>query len=109
MKLTPQEKKRLSYQRDGRNTYGENDKASRKAIPLRKRLRARAVRRKTREQLPADRTFISDEELETMDAHTEAADRSARNSLAIPAGEPPVAYGAVCAYNHPSVWHVAAP
>ena len=30
---TPAEKKRLSYERDGRNTYGENDKASRKAIP----------------------------------------------------------------------------
>ena len=30
----PAEKKRLSYERDGRNTYGENDKSSRKAIPL---------------------------------------------------------------------------
>ncbi len=27
---TPQEKKELSYERDRRNTYGENDKASRK-------------------------------------------------------------------------------
>ena len=29
---TPQEKKRLSYQRDGRNAYGESDKGSRKSI-----------------------------------------------------------------------------
>lgn len=30
---TPQEKKRLSLAKDRRNTYGENDKASRKNIP----------------------------------------------------------------------------
>jgi len=35
-KKTPQEKKRLSYAKDRRNTYGENSKASRKAIPLAK-------------------------------------------------------------------------
>ena len=42
---TPQEKKRLSLQKDRRNTYGENDKASRKAIPRNKALAHRAVRR----------------------------------------------------------------
>ena len=36
--LTPQEKKRLSYVRDRRNSYDENKKSSRKAIPLRKRI-----------------------------------------------------------------------
>lgn len=35
--LTPQEKKRLSYAHDRRNIYRENSKASRKAIPLRKK------------------------------------------------------------------------
>ncbi|MBJ7609593.1 MAG: hypothetical protein JF887_09235 [Candidatus Dormibacteraeota bacterium] len=30
---TPQEKKRLSMTKDRRNTYGENDKATRKNIP----------------------------------------------------------------------------
>jgi hypothetical protein len=39
---SPQEKKQLSYQRDGRNSYRANDKASRRAIPLGK---ARARRR----------------------------------------------------------------
>jgi hypothetical protein len=41
---SPQEKKALSYAKDRRNVYGENDKASRKAIPLRKRLVNRANR-----------------------------------------------------------------
>jgi hypothetical protein len=48
---SPQEKKRLSYERDRRNTVGENDKASRKNIPLRKRLRAPAPRHKLNQQL----------------------------------------------------------
>lgn len=44
--LSPQEKKSLSYARDRRNSYGENDKASRKAIPARKAGENRKVRRK---------------------------------------------------------------
>jgi len=43
--MTPQEKKRLSYERDRRNAYGENDKASRKNIPRSKRLAVRSARR----------------------------------------------------------------
>jgi hypothetical protein len=46
---SPQEKKTLSYANDRRNTYGENDKASRKAIPARKAGENRKVRRKTRQ------------------------------------------------------------
>ena len=44
---TPQEKKRLSYERDGRNSYWftANDKASRKAIRRNKVAASRAVRR----------------------------------------------------------------
>lgn len=34
--LSPQQKKRKSYQKDCRNCYGENDKASRKNIPRNK-------------------------------------------------------------------------
>lgn len=41
---TPQEKKALSLSRDRRNTYGNNQKAARKAIPLRKALENRRVR-----------------------------------------------------------------
>lgn len=48
---SPQEKKALSYARDRRNTYGENDKSSRKNIPLRKRLVNRANRHSTQQDL----------------------------------------------------------
>src|ERR1700738_4359268 len=51
-RLSPQQKKRLSYLRDRRNDYGENDKASRKAIPMRKRWIARSYRRETNQQIP---------------------------------------------------------
>ena len=43
---TPQEKKALSLANDRRNTYGNNQKAARKAIPLRKALENRRVRHK---------------------------------------------------------------
>jgi len=42
---TPQEKKSLSYEKDRRNDYGENDKSSRKNIPLRKVKQNRAFRK----------------------------------------------------------------
>lgn len=48
---TPQDKKALSYAKDRRNTYGENDKASRKAIPARKAGERRKVRRKANQAL----------------------------------------------------------
>lgn len=41
----PGAKKTLSLERDRRSAYGENDKASRKAIPRRKALSHRAARR----------------------------------------------------------------
>ena len=42
---SPDEKKRLSLEKDRRNTYGENDKSSRKNIPRSKARSHRAVRR----------------------------------------------------------------
>lgn len=42
---TPQEKKRESYLRDRRNTYGENSKSSRRNIARNKRIRSRVERR----------------------------------------------------------------
>ncbi|MFI9559747.1 hypothetical protein [Nonomuraea endophytica] len=41
---TPQEKKLLSYAKDRRNSYGENDKSSRKSIRRNKRIPHRANR-----------------------------------------------------------------
>jgi hypothetical protein len=51
MRRSPAEKKALSYARDRRNAYGQNDKASRKAISLRKRKVNRANRHAARQQL----------------------------------------------------------
>lgn len=58
---TPQEKKRLSYQKDRRNSYGENDKASRKAIPLRKK-KVNRQNRKIATQILNDARFFDDEQ-----------------------------------------------
>ncbi|MFE9745294.1 hypothetical protein ACFYOT_10350 [Saccharothrix saharensis] len=44
MRRSPQEKKRLSYAKDRRNTYGENDKSSRRNITLNRQLAHRADR-----------------------------------------------------------------
>jgi hypothetical protein len=48
---SPQEKKALSYARDRRNDYGENDKASRKSIRRRKRDPNRSDRHRERQVL----------------------------------------------------------
>jgi hypothetical protein len=62
---TPQEKKRLSYERDRRNCYGEAPHAARKSIPLRKALRNRANRHSQNQQLsyhgPAPDENLADE------------------------------------------------
>ena len=50
-KRTPQEKKKLSYERDRRNVYGRSPHASRKAIPLHKALRNRANRHNENQQV----------------------------------------------------------
>jgi hypothetical protein len=47
--MTPQDKKRLSYLKDRRNTYGENSKSSRRSIARNKRVRSRSERRIARE------------------------------------------------------------
>lgn len=48
---SPQQKKALSYRKDRRNGYGENDKSSRKAIPLRKALANRKSRHRANQAL----------------------------------------------------------
>ncbi|WFL76560.1 hypothetical protein P7228_11200 [Altererythrobacter arenosus] len=50
-RLSPAEKKALSYANDRRNAYGENDKAARKAIPARKAGENRKNRRKAAQAL----------------------------------------------------------
>ena len=46
--MTPQQKKSLSLKKDCRNTYGQNDKASRKTIPWRKQRVNQLFRRMSR-------------------------------------------------------------
>jgi hypothetical protein len=72
---SPQEKKALSYERDRRNAYGENDKASRKAVPRRKRLRARAARRLASQQLPSNVADVPIEQTEDIDRIVASANR----------------------------------
>jgi hypothetical protein len=69
--LTPQDKKRLSYEHDRRNAYGENAKASRKAIPRRKQQGRQAGRRSTKQIIPA--AYVADDLL---------ADNSVENRIA---------------------------
>jgi hypothetical protein len=52
--ISPQEKKRLSLERDRRNTYGESDKGPRKIIPLQKAKANRTVRSKDKSALRRD-------------------------------------------------------
>ncbi|MEU3017847.1 MULTISPECIES: hypothetical protein [unclassified Nocardiopsis] len=52
---SPQEKKLLSYARDRRNGYGENDKSSRRNIARNKRRQVRVPRRRATEALAAAR------------------------------------------------------
>lgn len=69
---TPQEKKRLNYERDRRNCYGEAPHAARKWIPLRKAMRNRTNRHYQNQQLnylgPTPRPDVADE-LESMMYH----------------------------------------
>ena len=67
-KLTPQEKKALSYEKDRRNVYGESPHGARKSIPLRKRLRNRANRRQQEQQLAVANVAIDDETAEQIEA-----------------------------------------
>jgi hypothetical protein len=65
--VTPQEKKRRSYARDHRNAYGQNNKASRKLIPTRKKKSERAYRKNTAQQIPALRSpaeLLQDDDIE---------------------------------------------
>ena len=50
-RLSPADKKALSYAKDRRNSFGENDKAARKAIPARKAGENRKNRRKAAQAL----------------------------------------------------------
>ena len=58
---TLQDKKRLSYEHDRRNTYGENQKSSRKNIPRSKQLSHQDERRSVRQALIAAQGDITED------------------------------------------------
>lgn len=60
---SPQEKKALSYAKDRRNLYGENDKSSRKNIRRNKRIPHRADRHRYHQGLAAAAGSSPDNEL----------------------------------------------
>ena len=64
---TPQEKKELSYEKDRRNVYGANDKATRKIIPFRKAKRNRAYRKKVNDILTKSESEIDLKEIELVE------------------------------------------
>ncbi|MBR0875052.1 hypothetical protein JQ633_32165 [Bradyrhizobium tropiciagri] len=68
---TPQEKKLLSYEHDRRNTYGENQKSSRKNIPRSKQLSHQDERRAVRQALIGVEGRVADERLD--DAQSQVA------------------------------------
>lgn len=58
---TPQDKKRQSYELDRRNTYGENQKSSRKNIPRSKQLSHQEERRSVRQVLASAQGSVTGE------------------------------------------------
>jgi len=58
---TPQQKKELSLERDRRNTYGENAKASRNSIPKSKQRSRQSERRSAKVPLQAVRGAVTEE------------------------------------------------
>jgi hypothetical protein len=75
-RLTPQQKKQISYDRDRRNDEGENDKASRKLIPRAKSRASRAYRRVTSQKLPRNVPMLDHDSA----AQAQADIRSVRRS-----------------------------
>jgi hypothetical protein len=70
---SPQEKKSLSLERDRRNTYGNNQKAARKAIPLRKAWENRRNRHKNNQDVS---------QIDRLDeVHADLVESSARNDI----------------------------
>jgi hypothetical protein len=74
---TPQEKKLASLALDDRNVFGENDKSSRKAIPLRKQLSHQELRRASR-SLPKLNTEIDEDGLGAAEAEILASEIGAK-------------------------------
>jgi hypothetical protein len=67
---TPQQKKRLSYAHDRRNTYGENQKSSRKNIPKSKQRSHQEERRSVRQVLVGAQGGVAEEAADEAQSQT---------------------------------------
>ena len=74
---SPQGKKIASLLHDGRNVYGENDKASRKLIPKAKQLSHQAFRRQARQPLASVSTALPEDQI--VAAESAAIESEVRN------------------------------
>lgn len=72
---TPQEKKALSYAKDRRNDYGENDKGSRKSIRRNKTFPSRAYRRLVNQVLVEARGDTDLENIEKLEGKVKGVKR----------------------------------
>jgi hypothetical protein len=75
---SPQEKKELSYSKDRRNDYGENDKSSRKNIARNKRNRHRSERHHDQQGLSAALGPVDDVAEEKLDERLTRTRRGSR-------------------------------
>ncbi|MCP4443509.1 MAG: hypothetical protein GY810_31785 [Aureispira sp.] len=64
---TPQEKKALSYEKDRRNAYGENDKASRKAIRFNKKYVNKSYRKEINNKLKTQMQEFYEEDADSIE------------------------------------------
>jgi hypothetical protein len=86
--MTPQQKKRLSYLKDRRNTYGENSKASRKGIPLSKARGIRSERHAQDHKLAQVVRTVDPEQLDALENQVRSTKpRHWRKSADDPLGE----------------------
>ena len=88
MRRSPHEKKALSYEKDRRSIYGENDKSSRKNIPLRKRLVNKANRHAAQQQLHEAEGIVDLDRAALADVSRLAAEGLAK-AAGYPAGRVP--------------------
>lgn len=72
---TPQEKKTLSYAKDCRNVYGENDKTSRVSIRRNKTFPTRAFRKNINDILQSAVGAVDLEKAEVLDVNIRAINR----------------------------------
>ena len=75
---SPDEKKKLSYARDRRNTYGENQKSSRKNIPRSKQIAHQEERRSARQILSSAQGEIDSDAVDRAQSETMTQSRIKR-------------------------------